>query len=208
MQVESVAANNERTTGQREIEATCSKLLFHLCLCLFLGLQNCSCISASSVNLSLEGSILKAIFQDRVQNWLGFSCNMKGHLFRDLKTEFGADIAELVSEIDSVCIGFTASGINVKRPSSAKRACVCVCACAHSELLFSRVSADILALPYVSLVLCPELHICRSCYLCSHPRSGAKIIIPGILEPCNAIWYWTILWKNLKALFCVYICQV
>ena len=33
--------------------------------------------------------------------------------------EFGGDIAELVSEIDSICISFIASGINVKPNSSA-----------------------------------------------------------------------------------------
>lgn len=41
--------------------------------------------------------------------------------------EFGGDIAELVLEIDSICISFIASGIHVKSNSSAKTMCVCVC---------------------------------------------------------------------------------
>lgn len=44
---------------------------------------------------------------------------------------YGGDIAELVSEIDSIFISFIASGINVKPTSSDKIMCVCVCACAH-----------------------------------------------------------------------------
>lgn len=61
---------------------------------------------------------------------------MKGYLFRDLKTEFGVDIVEFVLEIDFVCIGFIVLGINVKRFSLVKRACVCVCVCVYFELLF------------------------------------------------------------------------
>lgn len=48
--------------------------------------------------------------------------------------EFGGDLAELVSERDSICISLIASGINVKPNSLAKTMYVCVCACAHSEL--------------------------------------------------------------------------
>lgn len=52
---------------------------------------------------------------------------MKGLLFWALKMEFGGDIAELVSEIVSICISFIASGMNVKPNSSAENTCVCVC---------------------------------------------------------------------------------
>jgi hypothetical protein len=61
-----------RTTGQKEIDATCSKLPFHLLLCLFSESPKLPNISVFFTSKPSPGeSILKAIFQDHLQNWLG-----------------------------------------------------------------------------------------------------------------------------------------
>lgn len=201
-----------RTSGQREIEATCSKLHFHLLLCLFLGLKNTSCISASSNSkpspgrVNSEGSFPRPLAElalASVATWKGiYSGTSKWRL---------EETAELDSEIDSIFISFIASVINVKLNNLAKRMCIYVCACAHSELGVVFISFwryfDT-SIYKLDLVLCPESHISTSSCLCSHARSCAKIIIPWILEPCNAITYWTILWKKLEVLFCICTYQV
>lgn len=128
-----------RTSGQREIEATCSKLHFHLLLCLFLGLKNTSCISASSNSkpspgrVNSEGSFPRPLAElalASVATWKGiYSGTSKWRL---------EETAELDSEIDSIFISFIASVINVKPNNLAKRMCVYVCACAHSECCFHK----------------------------------------------------------------------
>ena len=131
-----------RTTGQREIETTCSKLPFHLLLCLFLGLKTSSRIPPPSTSKPSPGRVnSKGNFPGPFAELAGTSAATRKGIYSGTSGwSFGEGIAKLVSEIVSMCIGFIINvqlRINVTPNSLARGTRICVCACTLSWVLLS-----------------------------------------------------------------------